>query len=98
MIDGLDGSSQADKTDISGFVQVLSRRGFALDGDGAVDARNKMFVKMRFVKALRPSKGKQSGMSPGAITGKAWDTQFQQENVTDEEEAAVLKPCLYKTR
>lgn len=98
LVDGLDGSSQADKTDISGFVQVLRRRGFALDGDGAVDVTNKMFVKLRFVKALRPSKGKHSGTIPGAVTGKAWDAQFQREKVTDEEEAAVLKPCLYKTR
>ncbi|KAF2452738.1 methyltransferase-domain-containing protein [Lineolata rhizophorae] len=50
-----------DETDVSAFVDVLAKHGFLLSraaGDRAVDTSNKMFVRMTFVKAGAPSRGK----------------------------------------
>ncbi|KAL2120535.1 hypothetical protein VTJ04DRAFT_4562 [Mycothermus thermophilus] len=52
---------QNQETDISAFVEALRKRGFLLHrdlGDAAVDMSNKMFVRMHFVKAAQPTKGK----------------------------------------
>merc|ERR1712093_61732 len=52
------------ETDVSAFVEVLRNRGFVLRGEGqggektSVDLRNKMFVRMCFVKGTTPIKGK----------------------------------------
>jgi len=43
-------------TDVSAFVEVLRTRGFALIGEPELG--NKMFVRMRFLKSLNPTKGK----------------------------------------
>ncbi|KAI9833577.1 MAG: 25S rRNA (adenine645-N1)-methyltransferase [Phylliscum demangeonii] len=111
-------------TDLAAFVAVLRSRGFALAADeAAVDTRNKMFVRMRFVKRLPPSKGKGKPKAKalleakGAGLGRAQDrygrpkTKFldpvvgggggahaDQDAEADADEAAVLKPCAYKTR
>jgi len=97
-VDGADGKVQ---TDVTAFVEVLRKRGFVLQAEKAVDMSNKMFVKMRFLKALAPSKGKnvkereaghteQSRQKPGFVNRAAEED--------DVDEASVLKPCLYKIR
>jgi len=59
-IDGADPAAERTRDpDPAAFVEVLRKRGFALkEGPGAVDRSNRMFVKMEFVKALSPSRGK----------------------------------------
>jgi len=59
-IDGADPAAERTRDpDPAAFIEVLRKRGFALkEGPGAVDRSNKMFVKMEFVKALSPSRGK----------------------------------------
>ncbi|KAG2413595.1 hypothetical protein HFD88_002784 [Aspergillus terreus] len=94
--------SNDDETDISAFVEVFRTRGFALKPE-SVDKSNKMFVKMEFVKqGGAPQKGKYASVVPaGAGPGKK---RFIEKPVdpnntmTPEEEAAVLKPCVYKIR
>ena len=44
------------ETDVSGFVEALRRRGFVLQGEP--DLRNRMFVRMRFMKAAPATVGK----------------------------------------
>jgi ribosomal RNA-processing protein 8 len=92
-----------DETDISAFVKVFTRRGFQLR-EGSVDKSNKMFVSMIFTKSGIPTAGKHKGMKwtgreyqkieQGKVNKRADDGN----EVTPEEEAKVLKPCVYKTR
>ena len=90
--------SRKQETDISAFVEVLKKRGFLLNrdlGENAVDMSNKMFVKMHFVKAAQPTKGK------CAVEGKDGQAPAKKKFIGDDEddnEAAVLKPCVYKLR
>nr|POE87737.1 25s rrna (adenine-n(1))-methyltransferase [Quercus suber]POF00886.1 25s rrna (adenine-n(1))-methyltransferase [Quercus suber] len=113
-VDGVEPARPSEETDVSGFVQVLRRRGFVLkEGSTGLDLSNKMFVKMEFVKAAVPVKG------PGvpeddARTGKkeaAGERRFAkskkkfvdgkaegEEEVSTEDEGRVLQPCLYKIR
>ncbi|KAM7212328.1 putative methyltransferase domain containing protein [Rhypophila decipiens] len=94
------------ETDITAFVEVLRKRGFALHremGGGAVDMSNKMFVNMRFVKATPAFKGKcvVEGGKEDALgpLGPPKKKKFvDQEGDDDVDEAAVLKPCVYKIR
>ncbi|GAP84844.1 putative methyltransferase-related protein [Rosellinia necatrix] len=91
------------ETDVTAFVEALQRRGFVLQGDekSAIDMRNKMFVKMHFIKAAQPSVGKgvvgvrdagRGGKKKGGV--KFIDTEEQ--NAVDE--SAILKPSVYKVR
>lgn len=48
--------SSHSSTDVSAFVEVLRTRGFTLIGEPELG--NKMFVRMRFLKSLNPTKGK----------------------------------------
>ncbi|KAL4897930.1 methyltransferase-domain-containing protein [Aspergillus ambiguus] len=91
-----------DETDISAFVEVFRSRGFVLKTE-SVDKSNKMFVKMEFVKqGGAPQKGKYASVVPaGAGPGKKRfieKTADLNNTMTPEEEAAVLKPCVYKIR
>ena len=91
-----------DETDISAFVEVFRTRGFVLRPE-SVDKSNKMFVKMEFVKqGGAPIKGKHaSGLSAPAPGSKKRfvDRQPASDNgMTPEQEAQVLKPCVYKIR
>ena len=94
------------ETDVQAFVEVLKRRGFILKppGEKHVDLKNKMFVKMEFVKALTPTKGKGVPKEDaGAASGRSKPKTKFIPNVDDaepstEDEATVLKPCLYKLR
>ena len=88
-------------SDLAPFLSVMRTRGFLPSGEPELG--NKMFVRMRFVKGLTPTRGK----NLPAQTATAADfrsTKFvEKENIDDEEigiegEAKVLKPCVYKNR
>ncbi|KAJ8126606.1 hypothetical protein O1611_g7033 [Lasiodiplodia mahajangana] len=99
-VDGSEDKRQ--ETDVTAFIEALRRRGFVPQGDGkaAVDLRNKMFVKMHFVKAAQPSIGK------GAVEardsgrgGKKGGIRFidaEEQDAVDE--SKILKPSVYKIR
>ncbi|KAJ1333615.1 ribosomal RNA-processing protein 8 [Microdochium nivale] len=53
-VDGAEDRRQ--ETDVKAFVEALRKRGFVLQGEA--DLRNKMFVKMRFLKAAPATVGK----------------------------------------
>lgn len=106
------------ETDVSAFVDVLRKRGFVLDAEpgrekDAVDLQNKMFVRMSFVKAVAPVKGKNVKANEKIYAEKAaqlaqesgktfkkkdMKPKFLDANEDEIDETAVLKPCLYKQR
>lgn len=93
----VDEAPTAEGTDVGAFVEVLRRRGFALQDKQAVDLSNKMFVKMRFTKSLPAVTGKnvkEGQMKEGVKRGKV----FIEKDEDEVNEKAVLKPCLYKVR
>ncbi|KAI4863923.1 methyltransferase-domain-containing protein [Hypoxylon rubiginosum] len=103
-VDGAD--DRREETDVSAFVEALRKRGFVLQGE--VDLRNKMFVKMHFLKAAPPSVGKgaivpekesttsRGGAGPRKNGIKFLDAEEGQKSTLDE--ASILKPCVYKLR
>ncbi|KAJ5712321.1 hypothetical protein N7493_008789 [Penicillium malachiteum] len=90
-----------DETDISAFVEVFRTRGFVLKQE-SVDKSNKMFVKMEFVKAGgAPTKGKHASVGGAPAAGKKRFVDRKPDagsGMTPEQEAQVLKPCVYKIR
>jgi ribosomal RNA-processing protein 8 len=106
-VDGVE-AQQAPATDVSGFVEVLRRRGFVLkNGEESIDLGNKMFVKMEFTKSAAPVKGK--GVSeipedhrkpkPNNFQAKRFiEEQEKNDDVPTDDESKALKPCLYKIR
>ncbi|KAJ4363091.1 25S rRNA (adenine645-N1)-methyltransferase [Neocucurbitaria cava] len=71
----VDGADAKEGTDVSAFVEVLRKRGFVLDAlperpNDAIDLSNKMFVKMQFVKAAHPSRGKNAKEDQKAGAGR----------------------------
>ncbi|KAK4499705.1 hypothetical protein PRZ48_010223 [Zasmidium cellare] len=103
-VDGVETQNQ--ETDVSGFVDVLRRRGFLLrDGEKSIDLSNKMFVKMEFVKAATPVKGKNApkeGERRPVERFRKPKAKFlddkDPDDVPTDDEGKVLKPCLYKIR
>lgn len=101
-VDGQEDTKQ--ETDVSAFVEVLSKRGFVLQTEKSVDLSNKMFVKMHFVKGATPIKGKCVPVPKGMPEGETWKKKTKakfldaEEDVHVSSEAAVLKPCVYKLR
>ena len=104
-VDGVE--DKGGETDVGAFAEVLRKRGFLLkEGDGGVDLRNKMFVKMCFVKGATPVKGKCVPVPKGMEKfggGETWKKKPKRKFIGDEEEhvsseAGVLKPCVYKLR
>ncbi|PTB70595.1 hypothetical protein BBK36DRAFT_1107160 [Trichoderma citrinoviride] len=101
-VDGQD--DQRRETDVSAFVESLRKRGFVLHGDRneAVDLSNRMFVKMRFIKGAAPTKGKNvrpdDAQQPKKkkMFGRPQDEDADE--LDDETEGAILKPCVYKIR
>ncbi|KZZ93148.1 Methyltransferase-related protein [Ascosphaera apis ARSEF 7405] len=92
-------TDQGDDTDISAFVEVFKSRGFVLKQE-TVDKSNKMFVRMEFVKHGAVTKGKHAGAA-GSQAGrvqKKFIEKEKEDELTPEQEAQVLKPCLYKLR
>ena len=101
---GVDGGAEtSDETDISAFVEVFQRRGFELKPE-SVSKGNKMFVSMVFVKAGIPTAGKHKGKKWNGREykvvhdGKMRFKDDQEGEMDPLLEAAVLKPCVYKTR
>lgn len=105
-VDGVEAQQQP-ATDVSGFVEVLRRRGFVLkNGEESIDLGNKMFVKMEFTKSAAPVKGK--GVSeipedrkpkPNNFQAKRFiEEQEKNDDVPTDDESKALKPCLYKIR
>lgn len=94
-----------DQTDVFAFLEVLRKRGFAPDqrGDRSVDSSNKMFVKMKFVKAGAPVRGKHAEFDSKRPTvekgvvkkGGNWLDDRMDDEI---DEGQVLKPCVYKLR
>lgn len=108
-VDGVEEGKNNQETDVSAFVEVLKRRGFLLkNGESSIDLSNKMFVKMEFVKAATPTKGKNkpdesenAGKQQQGERFKKSKVKFLEENDDDvptDDEAKTLKPCLYKIR
>ncbi|KKY34138.1 putative methyltransferase domain-containing protein [Diaporthe ampelina] len=106
-VDGEDDTRQ--QTDVSAFVEVLNKRGFMLQGQdqgrgsNAVDLSNKMFVTMHFVKSAPAVKGKcaQKEEDRDRLSGKPAflkKPKFIDDDSRHVNEAAVLKPCVYKIR
>ncbi|GAB7355861.1 hypothetical protein MBLNU459_g6519t1 [Dothideomycetes sp. NU459] len=103
-VDGV--QTKTEETDVSGFVEVLRRRGFVLKDEKAVDLSNRMFVKMEFIKAAAPIVGKNVQEKKEEKTGgesatwkkKAKFLEEDRKEVSVEDEAKTLKPCLYKIR
>ena len=97
-VDGV--PTNTEETDVSAFVDVLKRRGFVLKSANGVDLSNKMFVKMEFVKALAPTKGKcvPDETKPGMKKAKTKFIPELEDEVLTEDETGTLKPCLYKIR
>lgn len=94
--------AEDDETDISAFVEVFRTRGFILKPE-SVDKSNKMFVRMEFVKqGGAPTKGKYASVAPaGTGPGKKRFIDKSTDvgaGMSPEEEARVLKPCVYKIR
>ncbi|MCJ1478233.1 25S rRNA (adenine645-N1)-methyltransferase [Lambiella insularis] len=89
-------------TDVSQFVEILKSRGFVLLGDPELG--NKMFVRMRFTKALTPTRGKcapvlnSAGAQTWAKKRVVESPRDSQPVVSVEAEGRVLKPCVYKSR
>lgn len=103
-VDGV--QTKTEETDVSGFVEVLRRRGFVLKDEKAVDLGNRMFVKMEFIKAAAPVVGKnvqeKKEEKPVAESAtwkkKAKFLDEDRKEVSVEDETKTLKPCLYKIR
>ncbi len=92
--------TQEDETDISAFIEVFRTRGFVLKSE-SVDKSNKMFVKLEFVKQGAPTKGKYASATAASGPGKKRFIEkpaSADSGMSPEEEAAVLKPCVYKIR
>ncbi|KAI1497702.1 methyltransferase-domain-containing protein [Biscogniauxia marginata] len=113
VVDGAEDKRQ--ETDVSAFVEALRKRGFLLQQNGggaaAVDLRNKMFVKMRFIKAATPTVGKgavaakeagregargSGGMRKNNSNAVKFIEATEEQNAVDEN--SILKPCVYKIR
>ncbi|OAQ63236.1 methyltransferase-related protein [Pochonia chlamydosporia 170] len=104
-VDGLEDRRR--ETDVTAFIEALKKRGFVLQGEraDAVDLGNRMFVKMHFIKGASPTKGKGVKADDAAkmAAGKRkkgfapkWDEDEGAEK--EEDEASILKPCVYKIR
>lgn len=87
----LEEKKDAGETDVSAFVEVWRKRGFALAADPEMG--NKMFVKMRFLRVGRAGGGHNGVMSS--------HPRFTVQDGPDSgaiDESKTLKPCVYKTR
>ncbi|KPI43810.1 uncharacterized protein AB675_6559 [Cyphellophora attinorum] len=90
---------EGDTPDLRPFIDVFTRRGFQLKPQ-SVDASNKMFVSMIFLKSGIPTAGKHKGMKWNGkqyerIGKKMDEMESEQDRVA---EGKVLKPCVYKSR
>lgn len=99
-VDGIE--DKRHETDVSTFVEALRRRGFLLQGEAseAIDLSNKMFVKIRFVKAASAVRGKgvRGNKDSGHVGSKKKFIQGDDPDEGGVNEAGILKPCVYKLR
>ncbi|ROT38626.1 hypothetical protein SODALDRAFT_333238 [Sodiomyces alkalinus F11] len=89
------------ETDVSAFVEALLKRGFVLHGEP--DMSNKMFVRMLFVKAAPPTKGKcvvpaDAAKEAAARNKKQKRFVWEEQGADGVDEGSILKPCVYKLR
>ena len=85
--------------DVSAFVHVWRRRGFELQGE--VDSENKMFVRMKFIKKGKSKEDDRAlarDRAKGKIGAKPKFIDGEGDEEDAENEARVLKPCVYKLR
>ncbi|KAL8823270.1 MAG: hypothetical protein Q9191_006009 [Dirinaria sp. TL-2023a] len=87
------------ETDLTPFLAIWRRRGFELKGEP--DTQNRMFVRLRFVRSFDTAA--RSGAAGGMGKRKREFLEYDDEEGEDggrrkEEEAKVLKPCVYKLR
>jgi len=97
----VDGADSKVQTDVTAFVEVLRKRGFVLQAERAIDMSNKMFVKMRFLKAAPPTTGRNVRNEGAHSQQKQKLGVLDKSKKVEEEdvdETSVLKPCLYKLR
>lgn len=102
----------ADDTDLGPFIESFQRRGFMLR-EGSLDKSNKMFVSMVFTKTGVPRAGKWKGMKwngkeyqrmeerKGAQQKRFPGSQrsfTDVDEIDEQEEGRLLKPCVYKLR
>ncbi|KAI9800864.1 MAG: hypothetical protein M1825_003647 [Sarcosagium campestre] len=98
-----EGSTAQQGTDVAPFIEVLGAHGFRLQTpDTSVDTSNKMFVKLNFVKAVKPTKGKSAPPAP-TVQERQMPRFIDRRRAGQEEgegfdEGKVLKPCVYKVR
>lgn len=92
-------SARLEQTDLSSFIDIMHKHGFALEKQP--DMSNKMFVKMLFVKSVKPVRGKNVRKEEvgerAPKTGKRF-LAAEEDEVPPEEEGKALKPCVYKLR
>jgi ribosomal RNA-processing protein 8 len=105
-VDGNEDPKAQGETDVSAFVEVLRKRGFVMQGEP--DLKNRMFVRMRFVKGLTPVRGK--GVPVAKVAEEPGDGEetwkrkmpkakfIDKDELPEASEAGVLKPCVYKLR
>lgn len=94
------------KSEVYGPKHAPTESGIGLKrGEASIDLSNKMFVKMEFVKAATPTKGKgvpkegeKREQTVEKFKKKKFLEEFEEEEVATEDEAKTLKPCLYKIR
>ncbi|MCJ1355260.1 MAG: 25S rRNA (adenine645-N1)-methyltransferase [Icmadophila ericetorum] len=93
-------SNPLQTTPLNPFISILRARGFILMGEP--DLNNKMFVRMRFMKAATPTRGKGvPERNDQGIGGKRFvvrETEAKDGEVEEADEPKVLKPCVYKNR
>lgn len=109
LADLADGATASKKEELvyKSFVDALEKRGFKLRGQ--VDAKNKMFVRMEFVKMPERERkmmeeeedeasGKNKGMGVKGrnLKEKRGKTKFLEND--EPKEGDILKPCVYKLR
>ncbi|MCJ1450956.1 25S rRNA (adenine645-N1)-methyltransferase [Mycoblastus sanguinarius] len=105
-VEEVGGKGKKNETDVSAFVEVFKKRGFTLKGEA--DMSNKMFVRMQFVKTLKPENGRgggeplgRDGAGRGTDMGRAYmggKMKFVEDEGEEVDESKVLKPCVYKRR
>jgi ribosomal RNA-processing protein 8 len=104
-VDGLEDKRR--ETDVTAFIEALQKRGFMLQGERAeaVDLGNRMFVKMHFTKSASPTKGKGVKAEDAAKMGankkkRGFTTKWDEDEGAEkgQDEASILKPCVYKIR
>ncbi|KAA8905468.1 methyltransferase-domain-containing protein [Sphaerosporella brunnea] len=81
------------------FVEALKKRGFVLKG-GGVDEKNKMFVRMEFVKQPDTGGAKNDGEEEAPDWKKARMAKKKKPKFIEEDlkEEHIMKPCVYKLR